>query len=161
MGQRSEALFKKKSSVQRAWGSQDSLVDPEHSRDGGKVAVSERPVPLGGAPGLVPENSWEPLAVYEQNKDVASKGQSGCSEERQTGIGSKGLERCPEATTRSKEKQWVGRWEMPPDRQALRNADGGRASGSRKQLPCLLGSQDLPTHLAPLVHPEYTPAKRS
>jgi hypothetical protein len=28
------------------------------------------------------------------------------------------------------------------------------------QLPCLLGSQDLPTHLGPLVHPEYTPAKK-
>lgn len=28
------------------------------------------------------------------------------------------------------------------------------------QLPCLLGIQDLPTHLEPLVHPKYTPAKK-
>lgn len=41
------------------------------------------PVPLGEVPGLVPKNSWGPLF----------KGQSGGSEERQTGIGSQGLER--------------------------------------------------------------------
>lgn len=51
------------------------------------------PVPLGEAPGLVPKNSWGPLF----------KGQSGGSEERQTGIGGRGLERHSEATMRSKE----------------------------------------------------------
>lgn len=51
------------------------------------------PVPLGEAPGLVPKNSWRPLF----------KGQSGGSEERQTEIGGRGLERHTEATVGSKE----------------------------------------------------------
>lgn len=41
---------------------------------------------------------------------------------------------------------------------------GGSAGGcwgreNMLQLPCLLGIRDLLTHLEPLVHPKYTPAK--
>lgn len=56
----------------------------QHSQGEKKTKMSEGPrdrgpVSLGGASGLVPKNSWEPLTEYEQNKDVPSKGQFGGS----------------------------------------------------------------------------------
>lgn len=67
-------------------------MDLEHCHGGKSRRVQEGPrdwdsVPLGEAQGLVPKNIWDPLTVYEQNKDLPSIGQFGSSKERQTEIG--------------------------------------------------------------------------
>ena len=93
-----------------------------------------------------------------------------------------GLAMCQEAAVKSGEETtrgWMkieetGWWErMPPSggsrpmsapgTEARARAEQGRCGGGQganvQELPCLLGIRRLLTHLEPLVHPKYTPAK--
>lgn len=55
---------------------------------------------------------------------------------------------------------WVLAHAGPQERKPGTEKSTTRGRESLSQLPCLLGIRDLLTHLEPLVHPKYTPAKK-